>query len=149
LAVKSNVDAVRAKIRAAAMIGVVRGAESVLEEATSLILDSPKTGRIYRRRGVEHQASAPGQAPASDTGRLAQSGRVTVGQTTVLDQANGKAVGRDVVVAAAQWSSAHASRLEHGTETMEPRPFARPALAAKRDEIVADIADEMRRVLKW
>ena len=30
----------------------------------------PHTGRIYRRRGKPHQASAPGEYPAKDTGRL-------------------------------------------------------------------------------
>lgn len=126
-------DELMAKVRAAAMRGVVRGTEAVHEEATSLILDGEKTGRIYRRRGVEHQASAPGQAPASDTGRLVQSGR------TSYDKAE--------VSGTAQWSTDYAEYLEHGTEKMEPRPFARPALANKKDEIAADIADEIKAVL--
>ena len=32
-----------------------------------------KSGRLYKRRTITHQASAPGQAPASDTGRLVNS----------------------------------------------------------------------------
>ena len=32
----------------------------------------PKTGKIYKRRSVTHQASSPGQAPAFDTGTLAR-----------------------------------------------------------------------------
>lgn len=31
---------------------------------------SPKSGRIYRRRGRLHRASAPGEYPAVDTGNL-------------------------------------------------------------------------------
>lgn len=33
----------------------------------------PKTGRIYKRRSKTHQASAPGEAPAIDTGALVSS----------------------------------------------------------------------------
>lgn len=127
-------DAVLAKVRAAAMRGVVRGTEAVVEEATSLILETPKTGRVYRRRGVTHQASAPGQPPASDTGRLVQSNR------TEFDQAE--------LTGTAIWSAAHAAALEHGTAKMAPRPFARPALANSREEIEQDIAAEVRSALE-
>lgn len=34
------------------------------------LISGAKTGRIYRRRGIFHQASAPGEYPASDTGDL-------------------------------------------------------------------------------
>ncbi len=57
------------RIREATMRGIVRATEEVREEAISLIQNGEKTGRIYRRRGIEHQASAPGEPPASDTGR--------------------------------------------------------------------------------
>lgn len=134
MSVEWHGDAIMAKIRAAAMRGVVRGTESVVEEATSLILDGSKTGRVYRRRGVEHQASAPGQAPASDTGRLLQSGH------TEYDQQD--------LSGTAQWSTEHADYLEHGTQSMEPRPFALPALANRKDDIAADITAEIMEALK-
>jgi HK97 gp10 family phage protein len=110
-----------AKIRAGAMKGVIAGTELVLERATDKIMDPPKTGRIYRRRGVEHQASAPGEAPASDVGTLAQSG------ATYYDPAE--------IVGRANWSAAHAPFLEYGTQKMEPRPFARTTLEESRPEI--------------
>lgn len=70
-----------------------------------------RTGRIYTRGSVVHQASAPGESPARDTGRLVQSVfhdvdiqgmtvRVTVGSP--LDKAG---------------------FLHFGTEDIEPRPF--------------------------
>jgi HK97 gp10 family phage protein len=133
---------VLAKLRQAVQRGVARGVEAVHEEATSLILDTPKTGRIYRRRGVEHQASAPEESPASDTGRLVQSGRTEV-RDVVDEDGSGSAVVGTVI-----WSTAYAEHLEHGTEKMEPRPFARPALAAKKNEIIADIAAEVRGALR-
>jgi hypothetical protein len=40
--------------------------------AKTRIQGGPKTGRQYRRKGgIIHQASAPGESPATDTGNLA------------------------------------------------------------------------------
>jgi len=46
----------------------------VVKETARLIINGPKTGRIYSFRGGRHQASAPGEPPANRTGRLARSG---------------------------------------------------------------------------
>jgi HK97 gp10 family phage protein len=116
------------------MRGVVAATEAIREEAISLILNPPKTGRIYRRRGVEHQASAPGEAPASDTGFLASS------ITTKYDAS--KLSGQVVV------GAAYGPHLEYGTQTMEPRPFLRPAIANRRKETLRIIRDEVARELK-
>lgn len=45
----------------------------LVKEARRLILEGPKTGRIYIIKGVRHQASAPGEAPANLTGLLRRS----------------------------------------------------------------------------
>jgi len=44
----------------------------------SLIKSKDKTGRLYHFRGRLHQASAPGEAPASMTGKLSRSVGYTV-----------------------------------------------------------------------
>lgn len=124
-----NDTALQERIVKATMRGVVRATESVKAEAVSLILDTPKSGRTYVRRGVSHQASAPGEAPASDTGRLVNSIR-TEYDTAAL-------TGR--VVASARY----AAPLEYGTQKMKPRPFLRPALAAHQGEIVKTIQEEI------
>src|SRR4051812_5470710 len=48
-------------------------AEHVASEYKRSILSGAKTGRIYTRRSVQHRASAPGESPASDTGKLVNS----------------------------------------------------------------------------
>lgn len=96
--------------------GIVAATEAVRNEAIRRVLEPPKTGRIYRRRGIEHQASAPGESPASDTGRLVNSIR-----TRYAD---------DYLVGIVSASTAYAAFLEFGTSRMEPRPYMRPALAA-------------------
>lgn len=125
---------VMAKVRAAAYAGVVTSTESVFQLAIQKIQSGPKTGRIYRRRSVEHQASAPGESPASDTGALVQSGR------TEFDMNN--------LMGTVIFSTAYAAALEFGTVKMAPRPYARPALAEKREEIEKNISDEIASVLK-
>ena len=51
--------------------------QAILHEEPPLVendikdsMNAPHGGRIYKRRTVQHQASAPGEAPAIDTGGL-------------------------------------------------------------------------------
>ncbi|MEM7522565.1 MAG: HK97-gp10 family putative phage morphogenesis protein [Pseudomonadota bacterium] len=78
------------------------------KEARRLIRQGPKTGRVYVRRGQRHQASAPGQSPAEDTGRLSRSVGYRVRGSRQL------AVGAQ---------ASYAAFLERGTRKMAPRPF--------------------------
>jgi HK97 gp10 family phage protein len=78
-----------------------------VDEADRLINTGPKTGWLYRRKGrAPHQASAPGEAPANDTGELAKSLDYNV-QRVRLE------VGE---------SARYAIFLEDGTRKMKPRP---------------------------
>src|SRR5262245_7162584 len=107
-------DEVAASLRQAVMRAVIRGTEEVRNEAIRLVQSPPKTGRIYTRRGVEHQASAPGEAPATDTGRLVNS------ITTEYDEQN--------LSGKVSANTEYAEYLEYGTARMDARPFMRPAL---------------------
>lgn len=83
------------------------------------IARGPKTGQVYRRGNVTHQASAPGQAPATDTGRLVNNIYFErLGATTA-------AVGSTLV---------YAEHLEYGTRKMAARPFFRPAVEKMRKQ---------------
>src|SRR3990167_6542496 len=93
-------DEVLAKVRAAAFIAVISSTEAVRESAVNKIQSGSKTGRIYTRRSVVHQASAPGESPASDTGTLAQSGRTEYNK----DELQGSVI----------FSTAYAAALEYG-----------------------------------
>ena len=134
MTVKFDTSTVEGRIRKAVMRGIIRGTEDVRTEAVSLIQNTKKTGRVYRRGGVEHQASAPGEPPASDTGQLVNS-IGTVYDTTTL---TGRVVAK----------SKHAPPLEFGTKNMEPRPFLRPALANKQADIQKYVAEELSREFK-
>lgn len=131
MTLKWNGDAINARVEQAAARGTFMAANLVRTEAIRLILRTPKSGRTYTRRGVTHQASAPGEAPASDTGAL-------VGGIRVEHQGLSA-----TIISSASQSKA----LEHGTSRMRPRPFMRPALFNKVREIEAVIAAEIRSVL--
>lgn len=122
-------EEVIARVRAAAMRGIVIGSELVKSEAIRLILSPPKTGRVYRRKGVVHQASAPGEAPANDMGRLANS------ITTEFQP--------DKLTGIIGAHTDYAAYLEYGTSKMEPRPYMRPALMNKKDEIEQAVQAEV------
>lgn len=79
----------------------------VTNKLTYLLTNGPRTGRVYTIRGKKHQASAPGEAPARITGRLAKS----VGY---------KVTGHDQLVVGEE--AEYAAFLESGTGRMKPRP---------------------------
>ena len=117
----------------AVMRVVVRGSEAVKTRAVRSIMSGGKSGRVYMRGGVTHQASAPGQPPASDTGRLVQSARTEYNN----DELTGKVI----------FSTVYAAALEFGTEKMEARPYLRPAFLEQLPLIKEDLNKEMRSVL--
>lgn len=80
-----------------------------------------------------HRASADGDAPASDTGRLANSiyfdknGRLSASVGSVL---------------------AYARHLEYGTISMAARPYFRPAIEEIQPKLVARLEDAIKGVFK-
>jgi len=92
---------------------VVGSAIELRGDVVKRIQRGPATGRTYQRGGVSHQASAPGEAPATDQGRLA--GSVTFDKVAKMSAT----VGSDLVYAAV---------LEFGSDRIEPRPAWVPAV---------------------
>ena len=101
---------------------ITRGTLAVHAEAVKRVQRGPASGRVYVRRGIVHRASAPGQAPATDTGRLVAS------IVPVIDS--------DGFGGRVQARVLYAKFLEFGTQKMAARPFMVPSLEAKRDAIV-------------
>ena len=135
MSVKNVEERIRQAVHRGVKRGVVAGTELVRNEALRLILHTAKTGRLYQRRGRVHQASAPGEAPASDTGTL-------VRNITTRYSEDGKAF---VGIVAAH--THYAASLEYGTPRMAPRPFMRPALANKREEIDQAVQAAVKQAL--
>lgn len=91
-----------------------------VERRVKQSLKQPGRGRTYRRGGVTHRASAPGDPPATDLGRLAA--------------ATTHELGRDARGLVAYVGSNYRVQLylELGTRRMAPRPHLRPALEAAK-----------------
>lgn len=110
-----------ASIKKAAIVGVKEATKAVHEEVLDLIHNTAKSGRIYVRNGIAHQASAPGQPYASDTG-------YAVSRNDYVIEDGGLT---GTIYGAAEY----AGYLEFGTEKMQPRPVFGPALSNKSEEV--------------
>lgn len=106
------------------------GALLLENHAKKSILSGAKTGRTYKRGTVSHRASAPGQPPASDTGRLVSS---------FLSQPGPEPLSYDVHA-----NAMYAGFLENGTSKMAPRPFLQPAMKATADRITQLVRDAIK-----
>ncbi len=92
-----------------------------VERRVKELLSQPGTGRIYTRGNITHQASAPGQPPAPDTGLdSSTNGQALEVDGQGLDEKIGTSDKRGI------W-------FELGTRTMAPRPHLVPGLDAARD----------------
>jgi len=119
---------------------ILGGAQLIRGEAIKSIQTGPKSGRIYEKYNPRrtHQASAPGQAPASDTGNL-------VSQIIVRPK------NPDEV--AVESNALYSIFLEFGTSKMLARPFLFPATERSRPKIIQAVFNrvvkEIKRLVKW
>lgn len=96
--------------------------QDVVTEATRLINSPPKTGRKYPQ--LPNQSSAPREAPATQSGKLAKSGGYKVRNPYEMT------VGEKVDYA--EW-------LENGTRKMKPRPHLIVAAKNKSQDGICTI----------
>lgn len=99
--------------------------------AQMAIMNPPKSGRIYKRGNVAHQASAPGEAPATDTDALV--GSAYTEKLGDSDYETG-------------FTAEYAAHLEFGAPNahIAPRPYLRRAVEAVRDAFMSAI----RRIME-
>lgn len=114
-------------------VALFASAKRVEAEAKKSIAGGQKTGRIYKRRSVTHQASAPGEAPATDTGRLVNS---------ITAYPAGDKL--ESAVVAGRGLALYAFMLEFGTRFIAPRPFMFPALERSKPWIVERLNKAVR-----
>lgn len=112
--------------KAETMLGLAvrKAAHDVMASAKTAIQTGPKTGRTYKRnkRGKLHQASGPGEAPATDTGQLVNS--ITTKSVTRF-------------ASEVRVHSEYGMHLEYGTTSMDARPFMGPAVNTVRPSFEA------------
>lgn len=130
--------------------------QKVANHAIEGINSPPKTGRVYTQRFARgpngglfaygsrppHQASAPGEYPAADTGNLAR--------TIFADQQEDVAASAETleeIVANVYAEAEYAAPLEFKPEERGGRPFLRRAAGELTDEIHDDVANAARGAL--
>lgn len=99
---------------------VIRAMASGIVAEMKRLMSLPKSGLAYRRgRTAIHIASAPGEAPAMDTGTLSASINFAM---------------RDELNALISINAEYAAYLEYGTIRMARRPYVEPALDKVRNQ---------------
>jgi HK97 gp10 family phage protein len=108
------------------------GGQQIRNEAIKSIQAGGKSGIVYQKYNPrrEHRASAPGQAPASDTGNLVS--KIIVKQ---------KSRNRVNVESNANYSA----YLEYGTSKMQPRPFMLPAFEKSKKPIINAVLNRVKQ----
>ena len=128
---------VERKVNAALIIA----GEVVATEARRSVQNSPRGGVTYQKYKPRrtHKASAAGEAPATDLGFLVRS------ITTEADPANAR-----VFVLCAHSIAPYAKDLEYGdmSRNLQPRPFMRPALRAKRGHVEKIVLKAVREAIR-
>lgn len=114
-------DVAKEKIKHA----VFKSVADVEKDMKLSLTQGNKSGRVYQRYNPRrtHTASAPGEAPASDTGFLHNN----ISRKIDPDGLGGE-VGTSIRVK-------YAKMLEFGTSKMQPRPFLFPALEKNKAKI--------------
>ena len=114
-------------------VAIRSGAVKVLNETQSLMKQSTKSGTEYKRGSKTHTSSAPGQAPAVDTGTLVRSI-----QSLKSIYGDGWLVGTSIE---------YGKHLEFGTKNMSARPWLIPALEKHRKAVYTSIQKAIKASL--
>lgn len=111
---------------------IKKTATDIRNTAVKNISQGVRRGRLYKRRTITHQASAPGEYPKTDTGRLVGSIRTDF-RYLEAD------IGSDLN---------YSAYLELGTKHMEPRPWLQPSADANHDKWQGYIDEALKRTFK-
>lgn len=99
-------------------------------EGMRIMYRTPAKGRYYdRKNGITHRASAAGDPPAVDTGRLANSSNWNIKEEKLR-----VTIGSDLV---------YALYLELGTREMMARPLWTPLLMKNEKKFKQDVSDAL------
>ena len=111
------------------------GGQLIRGEAIKSIQTGAKSGVMYQMYNPrrEHRASAPGQAPASDTGNLVS--KIIVKQ-------------KSKNITNVESNADYSAYLEYGTSKMQPRPFMLPAFEKSKKPILNAVFNRVKRKIE-
>ena len=111
------------------------GGQFIRGEAIKSIQAGAKSGIVYEKYNPRrsHRASAPGQAPASDTGNLVS--KIIVKQ-------------KSKNITNVESNADYSAFLEYGTSKMEPRPFMLPAFEKSKKPIINAVFNRVKKKIE-
>jgi len=111
------------------------GGQFIRGEAIKSIQSGAKSGIVYEKYNPRrsHRASAPGQAPASDTGNLVS--KIIVKQ-------------KSKNITNVESNADYSAFLEYGTSKMEPRPFMLPAFEKSKKPIINAVLKRVKNKIE-
>ena len=111
------------------------GGQLIRGEAIKSIQTGAKSGVLYQMYNPrrEHRASAPGQAPASDTGNLVS--KIIVKQ-------------KSKNITNVESNADYSAFLEYGTSKMDPRPFMLPAFEKSKKPILNAVFNRVKKKIE-
>ena len=111
------------------------GGQLIRAEAVKSIQSGGKSGIVYEKYNPRrsHRSSAPGQAPASDTGNLVSKIRVKQKNPNTTQVESG---------------ADYSAFLEYGTSKMQPRPFLFPAFEKSRAKITQAVFNRVTTAIE-
>ncbi len=113
---------------------ISRNADNIQAEARRLIREPPKTG--IKHPSLPNQSSAPGEAPANQTGKLMRG---------IVKQ---KFKSRGIEFVRVVSNAAYSAWLEFGTRNMLARPFLQPAFKRWKKNVRLRIKREIKGKIK-
>jgi len=109
------------------------GANAIRNTIIKSMARGKKSGIVYISGGKAHRSSAPGEAPAVDSGELLRS--------IVFDVR-----GMEMEIGA-EAGAPYAELLEEGTSKMKARPFLEPAIEEHRDAIISAVGKDVIKAM--
>ena len=111
------------------------GGQFIRGEAIKSIQAGAKSGIVYEKYNPRrsHRASAPSQAPASDTGNLVS--KIIVKQ-------------KSKNITNVESNADYSAFLEYGTSKMEPRPFMLPAFEKSKKPIINAVLKRVKNKIE-
>lgn len=126
---------------------LIAGSQDIRTEMIQSMRNTPRTGKTYRRGGVTHKASAPGNPPAPDTGGLISRIIVDVRENEVEV---GASLGGPKPLKYPPFLEFGAARITPtgGRSILFPRPFMLPALRKKQRGIERRVSTVLQQAIR-
>jgi hypothetical protein len=134
--IRRKLGAINTRVANASQKALVKDMARMDSDAKQSISGGSRSGKVYTRGSVSHQASAPGEFPKTDRGELVSGFFFNVSRKV------------NSILASLSNKSNHASYLEFKPSLMGGRPFMRPIFNKWKPTIEKNVLNAARAAIK-